>query len=337
MRIHILIWFLEGQSSQRDILLGAREALPPEVKIFASHRQERPEITGLADVSFLEPKDNQERIDWVIETALTHKIKVILAGRVGSVFEAQRRRFEAAGLVLVTGGSNMSTFELVDDKSKFTAEAELAGLACVPAITATNAQELIDAYETLRAHGDVCVKPAVGIYGQGFWRFKSEADPFRCFANPDSREVQFETYLQAYRAGGDRPAMLVMPYMAGSECSIDMVCESGRPVAFVGRRKEGLHQTFENDSVAVELALKAAAHFQCDGLVNVQTRDDADGVPHLLEINPRYSGGIGYTRHTGINLPGIFASRRLGLPEPVSQWIPNIRVKAITVAVPVAT
>lgn len=337
MRTHILIWFLEGQSSQRDILLGAREALPPEVKIFASHRQERLEITGLADVSLLEPKGNQERIDWVIETALTHEIKVILAGRVGSVFEAQRRRFEDAGLVLVTGGSTMSTFELVDDKSKFTAEAERARLACVPAITATNAQELIDAYETLRAHGDVCVKPAVGIYGQGFWRFKSEADPFRCFANPDSREVQFETYLQAYRADGDRPAMLVMPYMAGSECSIDMVCESGRPVAFVGRRKQGLHQTFESDSPAVELALKAAAHFQCDGLVNVQTRDDADGVPHLLEINPRYSGGIGYTRHTGINLPGIFATRRLGLPEPVGQWIPNIRVKAITVAVPVAT
>lgn len=78
-----MIWFLEGQSSQRDILLGAREALPPEVKIFASHRQERPEITGLADVSFLEPKDNQERIDWVIETALTHKIKVILPAEWG--------------------------------------------------------------------------------------------------------------------------------------------------------------------------------------------------------------------------------------------------------------
>lgn len=337
MRMHILIWFLEGQSSQRDIILGAREALPPEVRIFASHRQDRPEITGSADVSFLEPKDNQERIDWVIETALRHGIKVILVGRVGSVFEAQRHRFEAAGLVLVTGGASMGTFELVDDKSKFTAEAERAGLACVPAITARNAKELIDAYESLRVLGDVCVKPAVGIYGQGFWRFKSEADSFRCFANPDSREVQFETYLNAYRAGADRSAMLVMPYMTGSECSIDMVCESGRPVAFVGRRKEGLHQTFENDSPAVELALKAAAHFQCDGLVNVQTRDDLDGVPHLLEINPRYSGGIGYTRHTGVNLPGIFATRRLGLAEPVSDWIPNIRVKAITVAVPVTT
>ena len=41
-----MIWFLEGQSSQRDILIGAREALPADVKIFASHRRDRPEITG---------------------------------------------------------------------------------------------------------------------------------------------------------------------------------------------------------------------------------------------------------------------------------------------------
>lgn len=330
-----MIWFLEGQSSQRDVIMGAREALPPEVKVFASHRQERPEITGLADVSFMEPKDNQERIEWVIAKAQAHNIKVILAGRVGSVFEIARSRFQAAGLDLVTGGMSIDTFNMVDDKSLFTAEAERAGLDCVPAITATNAQELVKAYETLSLQGEVCIKPAVGIYGQGFWRFKVEADPFRCFANPDAREVNFGTYMQAYCAGGIPPAMLVMPYMAGSECSVDMVCEAGRPVAFVGRRKEGLHQTFARDGAAVELALKAAQHFKCDGIVNVQTRDDADGKPHLLEINPRYSGGIGYTRATGTNLPGIFAARRLKLKEPETVWRPDVRVKAITVAIPI--
>ncbi|OEC37930.1 carboxylate--amine ligase [Pseudomonas sp. 1D4] len=331
-----MIWFLEGQSSQRDVILGAREALPVGVRIFASHRQDRPEITGLADVSFQEPVENQERIEWALDTAKTRGIKVILAGRVGSVFESQRSRFEAEGIVLVTGGTSLHTFELVDDKTKFTAEAERVGLACIPAITATSAQELVTAYETLKAQGEVCVKPAVGIYGQGFWRFKADVDPFRCFANPDSREVNFDTYLQAYCVGADRPAMLVMPYLPGSECSIDMVCEAGRPVAYVGRRKQGLHQTFERDSAAVELALKAAEHFKCDGLINVQTRDDEKGTPHLLEINPRYSGGIGYTRETGINLPGIFATRRLGLPEPDAVWRPDVRVKAITIAVPVA-
>ena len=45
-----------------------------------------------------------------------------------------------------------------------------------------------------------------------------------------------------------------MPYMPGSECSVDMVCEAGEAVAYVGRRKQGLMQSFERDGAAVELS-----------------------------------------------------------------------------------
>ncbi|MEN1834865.1 ATP-grasp domain-containing protein [Pseudomonas lijiangensis] len=328
-----MIWFLEGQSSQREVIMGAREALPASVRIIASHRQDRSEITGQADVALQEPRNNAERIDWVLETARELGVKVVVAGRVGSFYEAHRERFVAEGFDLVTGGTSLQTFINVDDKSLFTAAAEQVGLACIPGISASNTEELQAAYETLSRTGEVCIKPTVGIFGHGFWRFKAGVDDFRCFANPDARETSFEAYLNAYRQSDDRPPMLLMPYMPGSECSVDMVCEQGKAVAFVGRRKQGMNQTFERDSEAVRLAVQAAEHFGCDGLINVQTRDDADGKPHLLEINPRYSGGIGYTRETGINLPGIFATRRLGLKEPETHWRDNIRVKAITVAV----
>jgi hypothetical protein len=329
-----MIWFLEGQASQRDVIIGAREALPAGTTIYASHRRDRPEITNEADISFVEPVDRAERVDWVIKTAVERSIKVVVAGRIGGSYEAHRAQFVNAGLVLVTGGTSTRTFDLVDNKSLFTAEAERAGLACVPAITVTSSEDLSGAYETLAAQGEVCIKPVVGIYGQGFWRFK-DVDPFRCLANPDAREISFDAYLSLYMSQQDRPSMLVMPYMPGSECSVDMVCEGGKVIEYVGRRKQGVHQTFERDSAAVQLALQAAEYFDCDGIVNVQTRDDADGVPHLLEINPRYSGGIGYTRATGINLPGIFATRRMGHPEPAFTWVDGVRVKAITVAVAV--
>lgn len=328
-----MIWFLEGQSSQRDVIRSAREALPANVKVFASHRQDRPEITRQADVSFQEPQNNQERIGWVIETALEYQIALVVAGRAGSFYEAARERFDAVGISLVTGGMSMDTFNKVDDKSLFTAEAKRAGLACIPALTVTNASELVAAHKVLSRSGEVCIKPVVGIYGRGFWRFKSPIDPFRYLEYPDAREVDFNTYLKLYMSGPAREPMLLMPYLPGSECSVDIVCEAGAPVAFVGRRKLGAHQVFERESSAVELALKACVHFKCDGLVNVQTRDDQAGIPHLLEINPRYSGGIGYTRAAGVNLAGIFATRRLGLPEPGSQWIDGVRVKPITVAV----
>lgn len=330
-----MIWFLEGQASQRDILLGALEALPANVRVMASHRRERPEITGLAHFSLQEPEDRAERLAWVISTALQHGVKVVVAGRVGGAYEAHRSAFEAAGIALVTGGISPRTFELVDDKAAFTAQAEAAGLACIPAISVSSAEQLRAAYQTFSVSGEVCIKPVVGIYGQGFWRFKAGVDPFRCFANPDAREVDFDTYARIYAEREHREPMLVMPYLPGPECSVDMVCEAGEVVAYVGRRKGGVHQTFERGTAATDLAIAAAGHFGCDGIVNVQTRDDGEGRPRLLEINPRYSGGIGYTRATGINLAGIFATRRLGLPEPDSQWIDGVRVKAITVAVPV--
>ena len=330
-----MIWFLEGQSSQRDVIAGARAALPDGVQIFASHRQSRPEITGLADVAWREPQDNEERIAWVIQQACANGIQVVLAGRVGHVYEAHRADFEAAGLVLVTGALSLDTFERVDDKSIFTREALAAGMACIPAITVQTQAELESAYAQLSRDGRVCVKPTHGIYGQGFWRLAEDVDPFRCFANADSHEVNLSVFAQAYGRSQQPKPLLVMPYMPGSECSVDMVCEAGKAVAFVGRRKQGLMQSFERDGAAVELAIKAAEHFRCDGIVNVQTRDDAHGAPHLLEINLRYSGGVGYTREAGVNLPGIFATRRLKLPEPVSVWHPDIQVKAITVAVSV--
>jgi len=328
-----MIWFLEGQASQRDVILGAREALPADVQVFASHAGDRPEITGVADVGLREPQATEERLAWVIDTAKRHGIQLVVAGRNGALYEQHRADFAAAGITLVTGGLSMRTFDQVDHKDQFTAEAERAGLACIPAITVNDAAQLEAAYTRLASAGEVCIKPAVGIYGQGFWRFKASADPFRCFANPDAREVDFATYHRAYAAAEPHKPMLVMPYLPGTECSVDMVCEGGEVVAWVGRRKAGVHQTFERDSAATALAIAAARHFGCDGIVNVQTRDDAHGQPHLLEINPRYSGGIGYTRATGTNLPGVFATRRLGLVPPVGEWLEGARVKAITVAV----
>jgi len=69
----------------------------------------------------------------------------------------------------------------------------------------------------------------------------------------------------------------------------------------------------EQAGEAFELGKACAEVMQADGLINVQTRNNSDGKPVLLEINMRPSGGICYTRATGVNLPGLFALRKLGL------------------------
>ena len=332
-----MIWFLQGQSSQRDVIAGAMDVIDGRIPVIASHRQHRPEVTAAADIVLREPADDAERLGWAFDTALANDVKVMLVGQAGHDFEAQRERFEAVGIDLVTGGMSIETFNLVDDKSAFTAAAVRAGLAVIPAITANNADELVAALASMKKDGPVCVKPARGIYGMGFWRVEAQADPFRCFANAAQHRVNEALLVQAYRASANPEPLLVMPYMPGFECSVDMVVHKGKVIAHCARRKEGALQTFSLTGPAVDLAIQAAEFFRCDGIVNVQTRDDAAGMPHLLEINPRYSGGIGYTRLAGINLPGIFAASRLGLSIPATEWVEGVQIKGITSAVRIDT
>ena len=259
---------------------------------------------------------------------------MVHAGRKADLYEARRDEFSAHGIDLVTGARSLDSFR-IEDKSFFVQACEAAKLRCVPATTVTDASELRDAYGSMSEAGPVCVKPVTGIYGQGFWRLESGLDPFAAMANPDARLVNADSFISLYAAAHEPAPMLVMPYLCGDEVSVDIVCEFGHPVAWVGRRKRGLYQTFERESEAITLALEAIRAFGCDGIVNVQTMDDASGVPHLLEINLRYSGGLSYTGLSGINLPGIFAARRLQVQEPAGQWHEGIRIKPTTAALPV--
>lgn len=328
-----MIWFLQGQSSQRDVIEGARKALPDAIKIYASHTQNRPEITGMADVAWREPFDPSERVCWVLAQAKIHGIKVILAGNKSAIYEDRRADFEAAGIDLVTGVRSPAGYRL-DDKTVFTAECQAAGLRVVPALTACNHEQLVKAYESLSVEGPVCVKPARGIYGAGFWRLEEGLDPLYALVYPENRRINAQVFIELYGASQEPQTQLVMPYMPGAEVSVDIVVERGEPIAWVGRRKHDLTQSFEHDSPAVELALATVRHFDLDGIVSVQTKDDISGVPHLLEVNLRYSGGIAYTPLVGLNLPGIFACRRLGQPESARKWVEGMQIKIISAAIP---
>ncbi|HHU6050928.1 TPA: ATP-grasp domain-containing protein, partial [Klebsiella pneumoniae] len=50
------IWFMEGLSSQRDIILGVKSFAEKEnqdIEIFSSHRNERKEILSVSDFSMI--------------------------------------------------------------------------------------------------------------------------------------------------------------------------------------------------------------------------------------------------------------------------------------------
>lgn len=337
------IWLMEGLSSQRDIIqgiqAGAGQYLHP-VSVYASHRHKRHEILSLADYALSEPADDEERLAFILHTVRSHGIEAIHTGRNVRWFAARREAIEASGARLTTGAVSDEWLALADDKVAFARHMESLNLPVVPSLRADSASQLRELIASRPFDGlPLCVKPVQGIYGMGFWRFDDGASPMAAFSQPDSRQVQTATYLQALEAAPESEPLVLMPWLPGPEYSVDMLVERGTVLAAVARRKEGALQHLENSGAAFELAQACAAAMQADGLVNVQTRNDHHGNPLLLEINMRPSGGIGYTRLSGVNLPALFALRQFGLlsqqqvMDEARQGFTPATVRALTTAV----
>lgn len=354
-------WLAEGQSSQRDMLeslqtLKAQSATT--FTIIASHRHDRQEIFEFADIVYREPVINKvashldfqleeewitddqspqptiqptieplvERWQFVLEQAQREKVKVLLTGRNGIDYEANRQAFANAGIRLLTGATSVAALESIDDKFVFMQQCQAHNIPVAEAWRFDNTAEL---KELLAKYSDqpLCVKPVTGIFAQGFWRLDSslqtdeQYDSFEHLYFTEEKKINTAQFIVAYDNSQmikQRPIpMLLMPYLAGREYSIDVVCDHGEVLAAVTRYKTGKIQHIDYDESVMAVVIPLIKAFNCDGIVSVQTKEDSEGVHRVLEINSRPSGGIGYTAHSGVDLTQVGFAYWLGLtPKP---------------------
>ena len=366
------VWLAEGQSSQRDMLASLQtlktQATTP-FTIIASHRHDRPEIFEFADEVYLEPYANanadtevdcleevsakplQPRWQFVLENAKQNNVKVLLTGRNGIDYEAQREAFTAAGIRLLTGATSVNSLAIIEDKFAFMQHCHEHGIPVAEAWRFDTVAEL----KSLLAehdHEPLCVKPVTGIFAQGFWQLDTGRgtaalyDSFEHLYFTEEKKITTAQFIAAYENSSmikARPIpMLLMPYLSGQEYSIDVVCEYGEVLAAITRYKTGKiqHIGYDKDVMAVVIPLIKA--FGCDGIVSVQTKADDKGVHRVLEINSRPAGGIGYTSYSGLDLTQIGFAYWLGLTakpdlqQMIEQIVP-CQVRAITTGVKIET
>ena len=360
------VWLAEGQSSQRDMLaslqtLKAQSNTP--FSIIASHRHNRPEIFEFADSVYIEPSasatdsDEQAELEsaepvmprwqFVLEQAKNNNVKVLLTGRNGIDYEAQREAFEAAGIRLLTGATSVAALEAIDDKFAFMQQCHEHDIPVAEAWRFDNVAEL-ESLLARHGHQPLCVKPVTGIFAQGFWRLDTgketdaRYDSFEHLYFTEEKKINTTQFINAYANSvmvRERPIpMLLMPYLSGQEYSIDVVCEYGEVLAAVTRYKTGKIQHIGYEQSVMDVVIPLIKAFGCDGIVSVQTKADDDGQHRILEINSRPSGGIGYTSHSGVDLTQVGFGYWLGLTDKpkladIAQQIIPCQVRSIMVSV----
>ncbi|MCC8535567.1 ATP-grasp domain-containing protein [Xanthomonas axonopodis pv. poinsettiicola] len=328
---HARVWFNRHYATIARIIDHLRgEAEPLPIWTCVSHRQENFRGFARADHALLEPAglSPEAYLQWCYQVVQQLQITHLVPGYEQSLLTSHRAEFAALGCQIV----HAAPADILPNlHHKQWVYAAVAGLVPLPDYRyVTTLQQAVEAIAQLGVDGAVCVKPTVSVYGKGFYRLVEGIEPstYACSAQEwigrMERLPEFEPHL-------------VMRYLPGVEYSVDIAARDGDVLACVVRQKDP-NSKVQQLSMRADLVGYATAmvkRFGANGLINVQFKDDIDGAPMLLEINPRAAGGIGMSCMSGINLPHV-AYRACIFPElPVQIPTPRlgIRVTEISLAV----
>jgi hypothetical protein len=307
------ILFNHHISGAADTIELMRRDRPGLVAITTHERADTP-IRLVADRFLPEPASTRllgpdAYADWLLGVALAERAELVIPYRRRDELAQFRDRFAERGIRLLTA-SDEPTMRLLEEKPDLLERLERLGVPITPFHLFTGLAD----YERLRLDGtpfpdhpgDLCVKPASGIYGVGF-RILRERFGYRKPLSALSSLELAEPAFRAMLAALDEPErMMLMPLLPGPERSVDFACLEGRLLGTVTRMKTPTSQRLHHDQTGEDLAALVARTFRLTGVLNLQTMEDASGTQRLLEVNSRTSGGIGITGLTSVNLPSLF-------------------------------
>lgn len=301
--LHSKVWFNRHFSCVAKVILELRkEPYLRPLQFLVSHRHSSFAGYDVADEAFVEPANLPTRnyLEWMLETVQQKAIDILVPGHEQSFLTSHSaeflakgcRVFEAAPAAMVGG---LHCKDWVYHQS-------LDAIPIPHFFVVHNAAEFTAAVEAIRETGaKPCIKPVNSVYGLGFYQITKTDQPRSSLCQSEAQ------WLQRYACNDTFAPQLVMEYLPGHEYSVDVAARHGETLAVVIRRKPlrpGPQKIVAHGEL-MEYTGWLVKHFQLNGLVNIQFREDRRHKAKLLEINPRASGGIGMSCQSGVNLPYI--------------------------------
>lgn len=227
--------------------------------------------------------DQRKYVEFLLRICREEKARavVVLTDAEVDVLHAFRKEFSSEGILLCLPSEE--TIGLCRDKrafSHFLSERNIGNTIFTEELHSVKEDEL---------HYPVVVKPYNGRSSQ------------------DLSYVASEEELKSLKARVKAEDFVVQPYLEGSIITADVVRHAGTGEAAVICRKELLRTkngagtsvlVFRNEKLEA-VCREAAEALGINGCVNFEFIEDEGGAFHMLECNPRFSGGVEFSCMAG--------------------------------------
>lgn len=313
-----------------------------EFIIFGTHPNPDTVYFNYCDVFSTEPDiAGEEYLQFCIDYCIQNHIHIFVPRKENVLISQHLDKFDEIGVkVLVCPDGDLMA--MMDDKAAMyrSLESHEKEGNCIVPIPSYRIVNNVDSFKKVYAelssdNMKLCIKPVVGEGASGFRIIDNNADtiPF-VFSTASSQKISYETAYKVLQTQEQFPDLMVLEYLDGYEYSIDCLAGAdGNLLVAIPRKKgNGRIREIEYNKELIEIAEKMAAHYKIPYVYNIQVKYK-DGIPKLLEINPRMSGGMHISCLSDINIP--YYAIKLLLGFHVESLHPKFGVKATHIEQPV--
>ena len=177
----------------------------------------------------------------------------------------------------------------------------------------------------------VCFKPPVSRGLRGFRILKGDVDRLDLLMNYKPTDVftTLENISEVLEDANPFPELLVMEYLPGKEYSVDVLVNKGKALIVIPRLREKIKMgisfvgTTEDNDAIIEYSKKVVNLLGLDGNIGLQFKLDGNGVPKIIESNPRVQGTIVLCTAAGVNI--VYDAVKLALNEEVGECQEDVK------------
>lgn len=271
------------------------------------------------------PVKSDKYVNTLLDICKNEKVDVLLPFMSAelSALEAKKRDFETVGTKVSV--SNGDSIAITNNKLKFYEFLKDKGLPVPRFKRIEKADELYEACEFVGyPQKAVCVKATELSGSRGIRLIDPKKSRYDILfgQKPNSFYTTIDELYATLKERLEMPEMMAMEYLPGAEGSIDLIADHGK-ILYMAYRESNINlasipqeATLSYNEKAYRIAEEVIKALSLDGNADLDFKNDADGNPVLMEINPRIAATMQIFKVGGLNLPYLRVKQLLGEPLP---------------------
>lgn len=316
----IRVWFNHWFSTSYNLIELMKRDSEEEVYVIGSNRQINSVIQKVCD-EWYEDSDSQgeEYIQYCLDFCREHRVDVFVPRHNMVDISKNQSRFTKIGVKIMV--EDYEVMKILNDKaSAYELLSQCEGLHIPDFYTVNDSASFVKAYNKLKKKYDnICVKFVQDEGAMSFRKIVDGIDRFKRLRRYSGCEIPFDEYADTLKLGEPFDDLMVMPYLPGHEISVDCLATDTGLIAVPREKGSARHERVIYDKEIMDMVHiimdKVKLKYPC----NIQFRIK-DGVPYVLEINTRMSGGLQMScLASGVNIPNIALNKVMGKSIPWSQ------------------